>query len=162
MTQVRDVVGYVCRNKPEDHRLTRTRLMRVVYLSDWRAALELGRQITNLTWTFDTFGPYSPELNHIVKTDPAFVIDETTTRFGEPKDVVEVAEDADFLEPSPEDKRLLDSVLSATKNRDFAELAKLVYSTFPILTGHRGSRFDLVSLALEYREHGQSPVMAKT
>jgi hypothetical protein len=52
MSKLADVIAYLCVNYPYKHELSKARLTKLVYLSDWMSAQELGEQITKYKVVF--------------------------------------------------------------------------------------------------------------
>jgi hypothetical protein len=145
----RDVVAYLSVNYPPEHGLSKTRLMRMVYLADWRGAWTLGRQITHLHWTFGDFGPFSSELIKVLQT-PEFEITSTENEYGNPKNLVSFRGDPASIALKPEEALILDFVIEASR-LDWKEFTELVYSTFPLLVSSRDAAMDLVKIAQDYQ-----------
>ncbi|MFC0274215.1 Panacea domain-containing protein [Metabacillus herbersteinensis] len=45
----------------------------MVYLADWYSALKNGKQLTNIEWYFDHYGPYVVDVYNAVKEDQSIV-----------------------------------------------------------------------------------------
>ena len=133
MSDPADVVAYLRRRYPRPEELSRLRLLRMAYLTDWKSAVERGRQMTSLAWGFGEEGPYCPAAGRAVHLELS-----GAGRDGYP-----------LL--AAEDEGLLDFVVRSVEGKGYPEVEKLVYSTYPILTQERHSRLDLAALAGEYR-----------
>jgi hypothetical protein len=53
MARLRDVVAYLCHEYPHKGELSKARLTKMVYLADWRSAIERGSQVTDIEWVFN-------------------------------------------------------------------------------------------------------------
>ena len=82
--------------------------------------------------------------------DPNFNVASDRTIFGNPKDVISLKHP--FTETSLEmgDLKILDHVIEQTRKLNFDGFIQLVYSTYPVLTGERGSTLNLVDAANRY------------
>lgn len=49
---LRESVVALCQLSPAPQRFSNARLTTVVYLADWKSALDPGQQITNIQWGF--------------------------------------------------------------------------------------------------------------
>lgn len=152
MAELRDVAAYLCRYYPHKHELSNARLTKMVYLADWKSAVERGCQLTNIRWVFDQYGPYVPDVLRTAADDEAFEITVSRTVNGDPKRVIAVREDADYASLDHEDRAILDFVIASTAPKYWADFIRLVYSTYPIVTQPRGSHLDLAALAHEYKD----------
>jgi hypothetical protein len=157
MAELRDVVAYLCDRYPHPRELSNTRLTKMVYLADWKSAIERGKQLTNLSWEFSHYGPYVPDVIRLARSEDDFKVEQGETIYGDQKEMVrhEAApstQEASYPSLEPEDKNLLDFVIRSVEDKSFTEFVKLVYSTYPIVTQERYSKLDLVNLASEYKE----------
>lgn len=154
-TRLRDVVAYLCDKYPNPKQLSNARLTKMVYLADWKSAIERGEQLTGLSWEFSYYGPYVPDVVRLARSDGGFEVEEGTNAFGERRELVRrasgAAEGEEYPSLAPEDKDLLDFVIGSVEDKGFTEFIKLVYSTYPIVTQERHTRLDLSALAEEYR-----------
>lgn len=148
-----DVVAYFCANYPHKAELSNARLTKMVYLSDWRSAIRRGRQITDIRWKFNHFGPYVDDVLEAARKDKKrFVVADTINMYGNPKQLIQLRESAEVVELSKEDREILDHVIEETRPLYWNDFIKLVYSTYPVLTQERYEELDLVALAKEYAE----------
>lgn len=130
----KDVVAYLRRRYPANG-LSRVRLRRMAYLADWKSAIERGRQMSGLVWTFGERGPTCPEAERLVEAELS----------GSQRSFF-----ARYPSLTAEDTRLLGFVVRSVGVKGYPEVEKLVYSTYPIFTQERHSDLDLAALAEEY------------
>lgn len=154
---LKDVVAYLCDNYPRSEDLSNARITKMVYLADWKSAIERARQLTGLTWEFNHYGPYVPDVVRMARKEEGFTVETGRNAYGEPRDLIRhMPEAADNTSNYPslaaEDRKLLDFVINSVKDKNFQEFIKLVYSTYPIVTSDRYSKLDLVPLARDYAE----------
>ena len=135
MADPRHVVAHLRDRYPRPEAITRARLLRMAYLADWKSAIERGRQMTGLVWRFEEEGPYSAGAGRAVHLE--------LSGLGRPA--------AGYPSLTEGDEVLLDFVIRSVEGKGYAELEKLVYSTYPIVRyAKRGSELDLAGLAREY------------
>lgn len=60
---------------PEKQELTRDRLVKLTYLSDWRSTIVNKKQITNVKWYINNYGPYIENMYETLK-EKSFDINE--------------------------------------------------------------------------------------
>lgn len=152
MSELRDVVAYICRNYPHKDELSNARVTKMVYLADWRSALTRGKRLTDVHWVFNHYGPFVYDIINVVKEDPAFEVVPTENMYGEPKDLMRIEDDVDYPSLGEEERELLDFVIEKSAQKNWDEFIRLVYSTYPIATQERFSELDLVELAREYEQ----------
>ena len=133
MAESKDIVDYLRKRYPRPEELSKARLKIMVYLADWKSAIERGRQITPLTWEFGEYGPYNPNLARLIENREAL----SSTRRKYP-----ALGDAE--------RGILDFAVATVEKKSFAELTKLVYSTHPFITQPRYTKFNLPELARDY------------
>ncbi len=152
MVSLRDVVAYICKNYRHKGDLSNARVTKMVYLADWKSAIERDEQLTNITWRFDHYGPFVYDVLDTAREDPAFEVVSTSNMYGSQKELLKVADDVDYPSLGGEEKEVLDFVLEESARMNWSEFIKLVYSTYPIVTQERYSKLDLIKLAHEYEE----------
>jgi predicted nucleic acid-binding OB-fold protein len=152
MSELRDVVAYICRNYPHKDELSNARVTKMVYLADWRSALTRGKRLTDVHWVFNHYGPFVYDIINTVKEDPAFEVVSTENMYGGSKDLMRIADDVDYPSLGEGERELLDFVIEKSAQKNWDEFIRLVYSTYPIATQERFSELDLVELAREYEQ----------
>lgn len=150
MADLRDVMAYLCEHYPHKEELSKARLTKMVYLADWKSAIDQDRPMTEITWVFNHYGPYVDDVVQEAEEDPAFVVKGTQNIYGDPKSIIECEGSREYPSLSNEDKRILDSIIESSKKKTWNEFIRLVYSTYPVMTQDRFSEFDLVDLARRY------------
>ena len=157
MAELRDVVAYLCDTYPHPKELSNARLTKMVYLADWKNAIEREEQLTDLTWEFSHYGPYVPDVICLARSEDDFEVERGETMYGNQKELVRHQAEFGMLAASypslaPEDRDILDFVIRSVEDKNFTEFVKLVYSTYPMITQVRYSKLDLVDLAKEYKQ----------
>lgn len=152
MADVKDLLAYILLNYPNKEELSKTRVTKLIYLCDWKSCIEFERQITDITWVFDNFGPFVWDVMTTVENNPeTFSIYSSETLFGTPKTVVALKNKQYSPSLEEQEKRIADFVIKSTENLNFDKFVKLVYSTYPIMTSQRHKALDLIDLAKEYK-----------
>ncbi|EGQ8122384.1 SocA family protein [Vibrio cholerae] len=151
---IMSVIKYILQAYPYKDELSASRLTKMLYLTDWKAALELDTQLTNTVWHFHHYGPYVDDFVKMAKQDSDIKVTSTTTVFGGSKQLFELSgEGTQPITLEPQLKEIVDFVINATKDKNYEEFIKLVYSTYPVLSSNKYSDLDLVQKAREYKAH---------
>ncbi|MFQ1801076.1 Panacea domain-containing protein [Aeromonas veronii] len=151
---IMDVIKYILFTYPYKDELSASRLTKMLYLTDWKAALEYGAQLTETTWHFNHYGPYVDDFVKMAKNDDDIRIVNTTTMLGGHKQQFELSSNYNKkINLPPKIKDIVDFVINATKDKNYEEFIKLVYSTYPVISSSKYSNLDLVSKAREYKSH---------
>lgn len=152
MTKLSDAVAYLVKHYPYPDELSNSRLTKLIYLADWKAALESGSQMTDIKWVYNHYGPYVPDVVNSIKKDGRFIVRSTLNAYGSPKVLVQLSDDVgDCASLSEDDRQYLEFVVEATKKKTYDDFIKLVYSTYPVVTQEKYEELDLPGLAEEYR-----------
>lgn len=159
MADLKDIVAYVLRLASRRDSVAHERVVRMVYLADWKSALERGRTVSGLHWHFDHAGPFVWDVLDVVRSETTmFSLTTDANYYGGA--VTKIALRDRRILPSQLDDHerwALDFVLCTTRELRDYELIRLVYSTFPVLSSERYTPLDLVAKAIEYRtlRHGE-------
>lgn len=149
---VDQVLRYIVKNYPIPEELTKTRTTKLVYLVDWEMARREGRQLTEIEWKFDHFGPFVSDVYDAADEDKELSIVSKTSAFGTTKYIVQAKnrrEDLDYPELDDTEKNIIDNVIDCTKNLYWNAFIEYVYDTYPIKHVTRYNNLDLVQLAKE-------------
>ncbi|MCG8333459.1 MAG: SocA family protein [Proteobacteria bacterium] len=152
MENLKDIVAYICSNYPYKDDLSKTKLTKLVYLADWFSALINEKQLSNIKWLFNHYGPYVEDVIDIAKSDSDFDVIPTQTIFGTSKENISYKGYSGMTDLSPETSKILDIVIDKTKDMYFNDFISFVYSTYPVASKERYSYLNLVELANEYKK----------
>jgi hypothetical protein len=152
MAELQDIVAYLLAKYPHKLELSNARVTKMVYLGDWRHSLTQGRQISNIQWVFDNYGPFVWDVKRKVEENPfLFDVESTATMYGNPKTLLKL-KDSGYQPQLAESERLaLDHIIKITAPLAWDRFIGLVYSTYPILHSDRFANLNLVRLAAEYK-----------
>ena len=150
MDTLKDVIKYLYINYPKKGELSKARLVKMIYLSDWKSCLLYNKQITSIKWFFHNFGPYVSEVIESIRTDNEFDIQKVSNMYGETKELVFLKEGYSLPSISEKTKGILDFVIEKTFRLNWTSFISLVYSTYPVVKQNRYTYFNLEELAKEY------------
>lgn len=150
MAQLKDVIAYFCAHYPHKDELSKSRLTKLIYLADWKAAIDHNEQITDINWIFNHYGPYVEDIARLAQNDADFNVARGINEYGNPKSMISLKNEDLTISLDDKDQAILDYVINSTKRLYWNDFIKLVYSTYPVLTGQRGKRLDLIEAARRY------------
>lgn len=150
MATVRDVVAYICQRYPYAGELSKARLTKLVYLSDWKMCIQTDHQITPIRWYFNHFGPYVDDVEQLARNDRAFAIDRTNNFYGGLKEIIRLVGEI-HPDLTVQERLAIDFSIENTQNLSWDAFIKLVYSTYPVLTESRFDYLDLPTLSRQYK-----------
>lgn len=154
MAKLHDVMAYLIANYPDhlSHELSNARLTKMVYLADWHQVLTQGRQITQIKWYFDNFGPFVRDVEQTADQRPdLFAVHFGSNSQGQPKKTIKLTSETYEPVVSTSEKASLDHIISIASKLYWAPFINLVYSTHPVASSQRYSYLDLAKKAQEYR-----------
>lgn len=151
MNTLIDIVKYLYLHYPYHGELSKARVVKMIYLVDWRSCLVCGQQITHIHWYFNHYGPYVSEVIDDIRRDQDFSIKSATNMFGDTKEIIVLKNTRYKVNLSEDVKVVLDFVIEKTCRLNWTEFINLIYSTYPVVTQPRYTYFDLVKLAKEYK-----------
>ena len=147
------LIKYILINYPYKSELSASRVTKMLYLADWKNAIENDSQITDAVWHFHHYGPYVDDFIEIARNDEDIDVVNTTTMFGGKKQQIVLRDTfKSEIEISERYKDILDFVIRATKDKNYEDFIKLVYSTYPVVSSNRYSDFNLVEMAHDYKK----------
>jgi len=149
--QLKDLIRYIVKNYPKKEDLSKARVNKLVYLIDWKSALDYNEQISDIDWIFNHYGPYVDSIETEISSDDRFRIKKTINFYGNEKNIIGLQKDEGFKEPNEKQKKIIDLVIDITNNMNWSNFINTVYSTYPIKHSERGENLDLVKLASEYK-----------
>jgi len=147
-----DLVRYIVKYYPYKDELSKARLNKLIYLIDWKSAIDNQEQMSDIEWIFNHYGPYVSDIETRLLLDDRFDIEKTTNFYGSEKNIIKIKSDTDFKEPNEKQKKVMDFIIDATKGMYWNKFINTVYSTYPIQHSQRGEQLDLVKLANEYKK----------
>jgi len=150
MSELETIVAYLTVKYPNKSQLSKARLTKLVYLADWFSALTSNKQMTDIKWVFNHYGPYVDDIVNVARESHDFSIKHTLTHFGGDKYLVSYNSTEDKITLDDNKKTILDFVINKTKDMYFDKFIDYVYSTYPVQAKQRYSELDLENLAAEY------------
>ncbi len=152
-TKLHDAIVRICQRYEYPDELSRARVTKLVYLSDWEMALRHGRQLTGINWVFNHYGPYVLDVPATVGASEDLSETRTENAFGAPKVLITAVGSAtEHL--APEEAAVVDGVLARTAPMTFTRFIDHVYDSMPIKRSERYDQLNLVRFAGAARREG--------
>ena len=152
MDTLNDIIKYLYLNYPHKNELSKVRVVKMIYLADWKSAMLYQKQLTNINWYFNHYGPYVSDIIDTIRSDNDFTIHTQKNMYGELKELIRINEKYACPNLSEDVKSVLDFVIEKTSPLSWDDFIKLVYSTYPIVTQPRYSTLNVVQLASLYKQ----------
>lgn len=145
-TKLRNVLLYIVKNYPYGDDLTKTRITKLVYLIDWEYTKKYGKQMTEISWYFDHYGPYVSDVLDEADEDKTVSIQSTFSNFGTIKYIVRPKYDKELIHYEGLDVseiKVINEVFENTKMLSWNQFINYVYDTPPIKESRKYSYLDL-------------------
>ncbi len=151
VSKVKNVLRYLISKYPYESDLSKTRVTKMVYLADWYYALQYRKQITDIEWYFDHYGPYVPDVFKVAKNDKELEVKGSYSMYGSPKSIIVLKREDENIQfkLTKNEMDIIDKVIEETKNLSWNSFISKVYNTIPIKNGRKYESLDLVSYASE-------------
>ena len=152
MANIIDIVFYICAKYPYEEELSKARLTKMIYLSDWKQCLKTSHQMTNIKWYFDNYGPFVDDVSNEISLH-ADIIERvsTTNYYGAEKTVYRIKNQNYIANLTDEEQEIINEVIEKTQSMRWNEFINFVYSTYPIATSERYCYIDLIQKAKDYQ-----------
>ncbi|HCI74827.1 MULTISPECIES: Panacea domain-containing protein [unclassified Psychrobacter] len=150
------IIIYFCKYYPYTNELSNSRLTKLVYLADWFSCLLKGKQMSEILWLFNHYGPYVNDVLEEVNKSNYLDVEMDFNFYGSPKYVIKLINENNIFSEeviSQDDKRILDFVISKTKTMHYNSFIDYVYSTYPVSSSQRYNNLNLIDLAQEYKSN---------
>ena len=152
MSKIRESLAYLLLRYPHPNEMSNARATKTLYLADWRHVLTHGRQITEISWFFDNYGPFVHDVRNVAEKEPRlFRVSAGANYFGLPKNLIEVVDKSYCPTLDDSERNAIDHVINLTSRLPWADFIRLVYSTHPVASSSRYSVLNLVDKAEDYR-----------
>lgn len=145
-TKLRNVLLYIVKNYPYGDELTKTRITKLVYLIDWEYTKKYGKQMTEISWYFNHYGPYVSDVLDEADEDTTLSIQNTFSNFGTIKYIIRPKYDRNLIHYEGLDDseiEIINKVVENTKMLSWNQFINYVYDTPPIKESSKYSYLDL-------------------
>lgn len=153
MAAIKDSLAYLLSKYPHAQEQSNARVTKMLYLADWYHCLQTGRQVTDVSWFFDNYGPFVNDVKATAERNPElFEVAESSNDRGKPKTVVRLKNEHFRPQLTQSEMDAIDHVVNVTSKLYWNDFIKTIYGTYPIVSSPRYTNLDLKKKALEYRE----------
>jgi uncharacterized protein YwgA len=151
MCELQDIVGYIYKQYPYKGELSKGRITKLVYLVDWTMCLMAHVQVSKLRWFFNQYGPYSEEIEHLIRSNDLFTYQDTDNYYGGNKKSIKLKYEDEFDPVIPDaQKNVIDATIKKTQDITWQEFTNMVSRTYPLVTQTQYQYLNLPELAQQY------------
>lgn len=151
MERIINILIYLYQNYPNSNQLSLSRVMKLLYLIEWKYSITYSKKLTDTDWYLSHKGPYLSNLLLIMNDSSNFqlimVPDNSVQQI-----VIKFLNRKQKIELNPNTIKTIDFVINVCKNMNWLELNNLVFSTYPIVNGKINTIIDLQEMAQEYNK----------
>ncbi|WP_165734395.1 Panacea domain-containing protein [Polaribacter sp. 20A6] len=145
-----EVLKYLFKKYPNPSELSKARVVKMIYLADWKSAITQDKQLTNIKWIYNHYGPYVDDIINLLKQDDDFEIKSDLNYYNKPREII-ILKGKVNVKLNKSTTEILDFVIDKTSRLNWDDFIKLVYSTYPIIQEKKLNQLDLLKLAKEYK-----------
>ena len=156
MSDLLKLIIYVFQKYPLVNELSKPRLVKMIYLIDWKHAIDTGHQITHVKWYFNDYGPYVDDIFNMIKQESEyFTVDSYENPYGTITDKITLGK-SPKIELTESARSAADYIINHTYKLKWSEFISLVYSTYPIKTNSRYTYFNLEEKAISFKKYREA------
>jgi hypothetical protein len=146
------IIKYILKEYPKLDELSKPRLVKLIYLIDWKHALETGEQLTDIKWVNNHYGPYVEDIIELIKErNDIFLLDSYRNRYGKITDKIKLVNKLESIEVG-ENKEIIDFIINKTNHFKWSDFMDIVMSTYPVQSYQRYTELDLSEDAKKYNK----------
>lgn len=142
-----DLIAYICHTYPHSRELSKARLTKIIYLIDWSSCQKNGRQLTEINWYFDNYGPYVDDVVQAAREADFLGVEQELNFYGSLKERIYLKNTKYFPKIESDVEKIIGEVFEETKKLYWDDFIKYVYNTYPIKNSKRYSHLNLQKMA---------------
>jgi hypothetical protein len=151
MEKIIDILIYLYRNYPNSNELSFSRVMKLVYLIEWKFAITKFEKLTDITWTLTKYGPYYNNLIKIFEESSNFEFKTKIDDKNNQQIIIKYLKVDKDLSLKDETKIVIDFAIQHCKDLSWVELTNIVNSTYGIINSNQNEIIDITYLAKKYK-----------
>lgn len=153
MSNLEKLVRYILLNYPEINELSKPRLVKLIYLIDWKYTIENSKQYTNIKWYFNHYGPYVNDVIDLMKShSDVFEVISYNNSYEGVTDKFTL-KDKSKIELENNIKTITDKFIDYTYKQTWSDFINLIYSSYPIKNTWKYNELNLEILAIEFNKN---------
>jgi hypothetical protein len=152
MSKLKNIIEYIISNYPQSNELSKPRLVKLIYLIDWKHSIDNGVQFTDIKWYFNHYGPYVEDVIDLMKSESETfeVISYENPYSGGRTDKFKLKKS---VNPIINEKALNAAkfIIANTFHMNWSQFISLVYSSYPIKNSEKYTYLDLESFSEKFK-----------
>lgn len=151
MEKVINILDYLYLKYPNSNQLSISRVMKLLYLIEWRYAITKFDKITDIEWLHTEYGPFYTLLRTIFNESSNFHLSIKIDENNKEQIIIKFLNKKENLTLRDDVKEVVDFVIQHCKDYSWNELNNLVNSTYGIINTPQGQLINIVQLAKIYK-----------
>lgn len=156
MERVINILDYLYLHYPNSNQLSISRVMKLLYLIEWRFAITKYEKLTDIDWLMTEYGPFYKSLRSIFNESSNFEVLIKIDNNNKEQLVINFLNKKENFNLRNDTKEVIDFVISHCQNFSWTELNTLVNSTYGVLNTPQGQIINLVILSKQYIKEYQN------
>ena len=153
MNRVVELIKYILKTYPNPEELSKPRLVKLVYLIDWKYAIENNSPFTNIKWLYNHYGPYVDDVINTMRDNPdIFEVKSYKNPYGGTTDKFHLVNENIDTCLNQNVKEIADFIANNTSDLYWSKFISIVYSTYPVKKSLKYSYLDLKIFAGEFNK----------
>lgn len=152
MERVINILDYLYLQYPNSNQLSISRVMKLLYLIEWRYAITKFEKLTDIEWMQTEYGPFYNSLRIIFNESSNFEVSIKLDDNKKEQTVITFLNKKENLNLNEETKEVVDFVIKHCTDFSWKELNNLVNSTYGVLNTQQGQIIDVRGLARKYKQ----------
>lgn len=152
MKNLLNLIIYIFKKYPNVDELSKPRLVKLIYLIDWKHSIDYGKQATSINWYFNHYGPYVDTVIELIKSNNEIfeVTSYQNIYGGGTSDKIKLTKNEE-IEIDDSVMQASDFIITNTAHKNWSDFINLVYSTYPVKNNSKYSYLNLVEDAEKFK-----------
>jgi len=151
MKKFETVMEYLLSQCESHRKVSLHKLVKMIYLADWRYYLKTGSSLSSLQWEFDKLGPTSSAAVFFAKERNNIDLEYSFSKTGFTRENVTLHNRSNPYDVTYQERQILDEVIKDTFHLEWEDFMKVIFDTYPITKINKYGLIDLSKYANEYR-----------
>ena len=152
MERIINILDYLYIQYPNPNQLSISRVMKLLYLIEWRYAITKFDKLTDIEWLHTEFGPFYKSLRLIFDESSNFNVLIKKDDYNKEQVIIEFLDRKENLAAQQETKEVIEFVIDHCKDLSWTDLNILVNSTYGVVNTPQGQIINVLDLAKKYKK----------
>lgn len=151
MERVINILDYLYLKYPNPNQLSISRVMKLLYLIEWRYAITKFEKLTDIEWINTEYGPFYKSLRDIFDESSNFDVKDDIDDNGRKQTMIFFLNRKADINLKENTKEVINFVIDICKDYSWVELNSLVNSTYGVINTPQEGVINVLELAKKYK-----------